>query len=139
MFLQKINMSHKLLYKELNEQFNPGEEANPDRFVEYIVNIPKNLEIYVLKNNENEILGCGTLIIEQKMIHNCSKVGHIEDVFIRNQFRGNGYREYLIINLQEIAKKANCYKVILDCDTKLEGFYKKNGFESKNIQMSVYF
>ena len=139
MFLQKINMSHKLLYIELNEQFNPGEKANQDRFVEYIANIPKNLEIYVLKNNENEIIGCGTLIIELKMIHNYSKVGHIEDVFIRNQFRGNGYGEYLIHNLTEIAKKANCYKVILDCDKKLEGFYKKNGFESKNIQMSVYF
>ena len=84
-------------------------------------------------------MGCGTLIIEQKMIHNCGKVGHIEDIFIRSEYRDNGYGRDLIKKLNDIAKKAGCYKVILDCKKELESFYEKSGYKSKNIQMSVYF
>ena len=134
----RINLSHKLLFTEINEQFNPNEPINVDKFIEFIVNIPKNHEIYVLQNN-TEIIGCGTLIIEQKLIHNFGKVGHIEDVFIRKEHRGNNYSEIIMNYLKHIAKKRGCYKVILDCSDNLKPIYEKCGFTSKNIQMSVYF
>ena len=48
-------------------------------------------------------------------------------------------KDALIIKDQNICKYNNCYKIILDCNSHLEGFYQKNGFENKNIQMSYYF
>ena len=133
-----INGSHLFLAKEINIEFNPNEEINSYKFMEYIVNIPKGTEIYVLKYNQC-VLGCATLIIENKMIHNFSNVAHIEDVFIRPQFRNKKFGLELIRRLTDIAKNKNCYKVILDCKKELREFYIKCGFESKNIQMSKYF
>ena len=31
---------------------------------------------------EGKVIGCATLLIEPKFIHECSNVGHIEDVVI---------------------------------------------------------
>lgn len=134
----RINLSHQCLYNEINREFNPDEPCNDNKFVEFIVNIPSNNEIYIAKIGE-EIIGCATLIIEQKMIHNCAKVGHIEDVFIREQYRKKGYGTILVNYLKSVAKENGCYKVILDCNEDFKGFYWNCGFESKNIQMSVYF
>jgi glucosamine-phosphate N-acetyltransferase len=41
--------------------------------------------------------------------------------------------------LKEIARKEGCYKVILNCAEKNEEFYKKCGFQRKEIQMAYYF
>ena len=138
MILIPINASHSFLAKEINMEFNPSESININKFIDFLVAIPKGTEIYVLKEGDY-IIGCATLIIERKMIHNFNSVGHIEDVFIRQQFRNKGYGKILISKLNEIALKNNCYKVILDCKEELREFYLKCGFENKNIQMSKYF
>ena len=138
LFLIRINASHSFLANEINKEFNPTEEVDIDKFIEYIVDLPKNLEIYVLLDDKL-IIGCGTLIIESKMIHNFSKVGHIEDVFIRPQYRKKGYGKVLINKITNIAIKNNCYKVILDCKEELHDFYFNCGLDNKNIQMSKYF
>lgn len=133
-----INKSHITLAKELNLEFNPLEKFNNNKFIEFIINIPNNINIYVLKDKDT-IIGCGTLMIEKKIIHNFSNVAHIEDVFILPKFRKKGYGKILILKLNEIAVNNNCYKVILNCKIELIDFYLKCGFENKNIQMSKYF
>jgi len=138
MFLSPINLSHRLLVKEINEEYNPNEEVDENKFVEYIVDIPKGHEIYVLLD-DNNIIGCGTVIIEKKMIHNFGKVAHIEDIFIRKEYRKMNYGTILINNLIEKANNQNCYKIILNCSEELQAFYAKYGFSKKNIQMAKYF
>ena len=138
MNLYPINLSDSILADEINKEFNPDEIVDKNKFVEFIVTLPQKTEIYVLKDKEN-IYGCATLIIEQKMIHNFSKVGHIEDVFIRPQFRKQGYGKSLLLKLVNTAKYKGCYKVILDCADELVEFYEKCDFEKKNIQMAKYF
>jgi len=138
MNLIPINSSHSFLAREINTEFNISEDININQFVDFIIDIPKGAEIYVLKHGEY-VIGCGTLIIERKMIHNFSYVGHIEDIFIRPQYRSKGYGKILISKLNEIALENKCYKVILDCKEELCKFYLKCGFENKNIQMSKYF
>lgn len=138
LFLKPINASHFFLSIEINKEFNPIEPIDNNKFIEYIVNLPKGIEIYVLYNND-QVIGCGTLIIEQKMIHNFAYVGHIEDVFIRPQFRDKSYGKELIYRITHIGEKRGCYKVILDCKKELVEFYEKCGYENKNVQMSKYF
>ena len=98
-----------------------------------------NEKIFVMTNTNNTLLGVGTIIIENKLIHGISKVGHIEDIVISPNHRGEGYGKLLIEYLTKIAKEQNCYKIILNCKEQLEGFYTKCGFEKKNIEMSKYF
>lgn len=97
-----------------------------------------NHKIYVIEDN-NKIIASGTLLIEQKIIHNCGKVGHLEDIIVDKDYRGQGIGKIMIEYLTNEAKALNCYKVILNCDQFNAPFYQKIGFNSKNIEMSKYF
>jgi len=97
-----------------------------------------NHKIYVLEEN-HKIISCGTLLIEPKFIHNCSNVGHIEDIVVDNNVRGKGLGKKIIKFLTEESKKYNCYKVILDCSENHEKFYEKCEFKLKGKCMAYYF
>ena len=97
----------------------------------------KNTQVWIIED-EDEIIGTGTLLFEQKLIHNFGIVAHIEDVVISNNFRRQNYGKILIENLIKKAKEKSCYKVILNCDTKIEDFYNKCNFKYNGIHMSYY-
>eukprot|EP01083_Nonionella_stella_P241286 842688_1 len=46
--------------------------------------------------SKNLIIGTITLIIEQKFVHSCSRVGHIEDVVADANNRGKGLGKLMI-------------------------------------------
>ena len=105
---------------------------------EIILNLPINHKIFIAKLDKN-IVGTITFILEQKIIHNGKSTLHIEDVVVCKKYRGLGIASKLLDFSKNFAEKNNCYKIILNCNDKLESFYKKNGFENKNIQMAYYF
>lgn len=121
-------------YLDLISQLKPTNLKIKD-IVNFLENRPE--KIFVAIVNE-KIVGSITFILEQKIIHDGKFVLHIEDVIVDKNFRGNGYASKLLNFSKEYAKKNKCYKIILDCDKKLNGFYSKNGFENRNIQMSLY-
>jgi glucosamine-phosphate N-acetyltransferase len=92
-----------------------------------------------LEDNKFELIGSGTIIIEPKIIRSGKSVGHIEDIVVKDNYRGNKISFNILNKLKEYGKNNNCYKVILDCDEKLEKFYELNNFKKKGIQMSKYF
>ena len=97
------------------------------------------IQIWTIKDTYyNKLIGCGTLILEPKFIHKCSNVGHIEDICISPEYKGNGYGKMLIKLLVDISKENNCYKVILNCKDENKVFYEKCGFNQKNVQMGLY-
>ncbi len=99
--------------------------------------------IYVCyhKTIENKIciVGSGTIIFEPKIIRSGKSVGHIEDIVVDEKCRSMGISKRIIETLFSFANEHNCYKVILDCNPILSGFYEKLGFEKHGIQMSKYF
>jgi glucosamine-phosphate N-acetyltransferase len=98
----------------------------------------KNHKIVVAEDKQNsQIIGCATLLIEQKFIHNGGKAGHIEDVVTRKGYEGKGIGKEIIKELIKIAEDSGCYKIILDCDEKLIMFYEKNGFKKHSIMMRL--
>lgn len=96
--------------------------------------------IWVIEDTSTEkIIASGTLHVEQKIIRGLAKVGHIEDVVVKREYRGQGLGKYLVKHLIDMAKFYECYKVVLDCDIGLVHFYEKCGLEKRDIQMSKYF
>jgi glucosamine-phosphate N-acetyltransferase len=93
---------------------------------------------YYKENNKIRIIGTGTIIIEPKIIHGGKNVGHIEDLVVDNEYRNKGIGKTILNKLIEIGKDKHCYKIILNCDKDIKEFYEKNGFENKNIEMSLY-
>ena len=77
----------------------------------------------------SKVVGSTTLIIEPKFIHKGGLVGHIEDVVVTKEKQGLGIGEKLIEFSLEYAKKAGCYKTILDCTDDVKQFYEKIGFK----------
>lgn len=98
----------------------------------------KNYRIVIAEDNQNhQIIGSATLLIEQKFIHDGGKAGHIEDVVTRKGYEGKGIGREILKELIKIAKDNECYKIILDCDEKLVKFYEKLGFKKHSIMMRL--
>ena len=97
---------------------------------------PTNIIIIIEDNNK--IIGSGTLLIENKVIHNMGLVAHIEDIVIHNNYKKQGLGKKIIDELINISIQSNCYKIILDCNEKNVNFYLNSGFTQKKIQMVKY-
>ena len=111
-----------------------------DQWNQFISQLNNNHQIYVLvDSSSNNIIASGTLLIENKIIHNISKVAHIEDIVADSKFRGKGYGKMMIEYLIDKAKEHQVYKIILNCSDDNIKFYEKCGFELKNNQMAKYF
>ena len=109
---------------------------NKSNFEFFISNIPYNQHIYIMLKNKVPV-GMGTIIIENKIIHNFGKVGHIEDIVIDKNFRGMNLGKELINFLKNIAIKNNCYKIILNCSEKVKKFYEKSDFINEGYMMVI--
>ena len=95
--------------------------------------------ILVVEDQEGKtVMATGSLIVEHKFIHECGMVGHVEDVVVLPDARGQGLGLRIVSALIEEATKRGCYKVLLDCDEKNVGFYEKAGMKRKEVQMVKY-
>lgn len=102
------------------------------------INKEENYKIIVAEDKvTNQIIGTATLLIEQKFIHSGGKAGHIEDVATRHGYEGKGIGRKIVKELIKIAKESKCYKVTLDCDENVVGFYEKLGFKKHQIMMRI--
>lgn len=94
-------------------------------------------KIFIAKDDD-QIIGTITLLVEPKIIHNLSAVGHIEDVVVDRAYRSRGIGKHLVLKAIDVAKKMGCYKIILDCSSNNVEFYQKCGFVEKDKQMALY-
>ena len=85
--------------------------------------------------DDKKIVGCITLLIEQKFIHDGGLVGHIEDVVVKKDYEGKGIGMKLVTSMLEYAKRKNCYKTILDCKDDVKQFYERIGFKHESNGM----
>jgi glucosamine-phosphate N-acetyltransferase len=73
-----------------------------------------------------KIQGYGSIVFEYKI--RGGVVGHIEDIVVDRQFRRKKIGTKIIKRLISLAKKKNCYKLILQTKKQKE-FYKSLGFK----------
>ncbi|KAI5705741.1 hypothetical protein M8J76_014218 [Diaphorina citri] len=86
-----------------------------------------------------QVIGTGSLILEQKFIHECALKGKIEEVVVDDTYRGKELGKLLIAVLVKLAKHFQCYKLTLDCADHMIPFYETFGFQKKNNFMQIYF
>lgn len=85
---------------------------------------------------DNKIIAYGSIIIENKIRGEVA--GHIEDIVVNREVRGNMIGVKLINELIDIGKKNNCYRITLFCKENLINFYSRSGFEVNSISMKRY-
>jgi glucosamine-phosphate N-acetyltransferase len=134
------NDMDKSYYKLLGQltKIDP-ETMNLEQTNAFFRNLGQNHQIHVIENcKTNKIVASGTIFVEQKLIRNYGKVGHIEDIVVDESCRGYGLGKKMIEYLSDIGKDLGCYKCILDCDDKNTGFYERCGYVRKGAEMSKY-
>ena len=72
-------------------------------------------------------------------IHDLGIIGHIEEVSILKDQQGKKLGLKLLNALDDVAKNIGCYKSILNCNLRNEGFYVKCGYTRQSIEMAHYF
>jgi glucosamine-phosphate N-acetyltransferase len=91
---------------------------------------------YFIFETNGIIVGLVKYILELKFSPDKKHVGHIEDLFVHDSFRNNGYGRLLVNHCLEFLKNNDCYKIILNCKTHLVQFYSQFGFESNQHCMT---
>ncbi len=125
--MEELQLKDYKIYLNLLNQFRDIKEMTIEEFEKIYTIVNKTTNIYVYKENDT-IIGCISLIIEQKFIHNNGCVCHIEDLVIHKEHRKKGIGSTLLNFAKNKAKLLGCYKVILNCDTSIIDFYEKNEF-----------
>lgn len=110
-----------------------------NEFEAYVQDVQSSpfVDTIVLESETRQIIACGTLLVERKLIHNFGIVGHLEDIVVKKEFRGKDIGKSLIEALVELARQHACYKVILDCNEKNAGFYEKCQFRRNGVEMRI--
>ena len=126
---------------ELYNNFGENDELNYENCKTVLKNILENNNhnIFLYIDSSNNILGALTLIVEQKFIHNGKCAAHIEDFVVKQEVRGQHIGKDLMHYAKHYAKDHNCYKIILDTNSKLENYYNSYGFVNKGTTMALFF
>ncbi|KAL2830238.1 acyl-CoA N-acyltransferase [Aspergillus cavernicola] len=115
-----------------------SEEAWNKRF-DWISSRNDEYYLLVICDEQDKIVGTGSLIVERKFIHSLGMVGHIEDIAVEKGQQGKKLGLRLIQALDFVAEEVGCYKTILDCSEANEGFYVKCGFKRAGLEMAHYY
>lgn len=100
-------------------------------------NFLSNHNYMVVAEIDGAVIGTATLHLQQKMIRNGGIAALIEDVAVRQQYRGQKIGEQLILHLIQKAKELNCYKIILSCFDERVSFYERCGFKKECNTMRI--
>ena len=98
---------------------------------------PSYVNIVAEHVESGRIVGLGTILIEQKFIRGGKKVGHLEELIVKTEFRRQGLARKMISVLFDLCKRNNCYKVILSASQNNEEFFNKFGFTVRGLNMEI--
>ena len=127
-------------YIELLSMLTTTEDIDVTKFYQIITHISIVGQIYItykgsLDDDTFLIIATGTIIIEPKVIHGGRSVGHIEDLIVHTDYRGQQIGHIILNRLKQIGFANGCYKIILNCKDELKPFYEKESFIRNGSEM----
>lgn len=130
--IRKLNiLDYELKFIDLLSHLTKVKNISENEFINQYNNL-KSSDLHLVIEKDNKIVGYGAIIIDFKFYRNCKNVGHIEDIVIHPDYRGNGLSKKIINQLIDYGKNMNCYKIVLNCNENLKDFYKNLGFKKKD-------
>ncbi len=107
--------------------------------------LKKNFEDTIRKNDcaifiyklENTVIGFAQCGLRYDYVEgtNSSPVGYLEGIFVKEDFRNNGYAKELLKKCEQWAKECGCSEFASDCELTNNDrlkFHLKNGFAEVN-------
>lgn len=71
------------------------------------------------------VVATSTLLVEHKFIHCAANRARIEDVVVSPYHQGKQLGKLLLDTMVLLSQQLNCYKISLDCNEEMQGFYTK--------------
>lgn len=133
--IRKLNCHDYMGFHKLINFFRPT-SFSYENFMRILVKVSDNGGIWVATDEDGRLIGTATILYEEKFIHNCAVLAHIEDVCVDPELRGKGIGKKLIRHLIEEARAVGAYKVVLDCSDENLGFYTACGLERSGNMMT---
>lgn len=136
--LKDLTVEYFTLLQNLSiiSQADISEEKN----LNFFNKLDEEHQIWLIVDTVNQkIVGTGTILVENKLIRNYSKVGHLEDIVILPDYQTQGLGKMLVEHLCKIVEDLGCYKCILHCNPTLVNFYQKNNFSKYGCHMRLDF
>ena len=96
----------------------------------------KNILYYMAESHEGEALGFISCHI-QNLLHHCGKVAEIQELFIKQAFRGQKIGEQLVKFIEQELIALNCVSIEVTAQNKriqTHTFYKKMGFDQTHLK-----
>ena len=123
------------------EELRPTSGLNSEEVLKIFKHLDSNPDyIIAVAQQDGQVVGAATLLIEHKFINNGGKVGHIEDVSVMAKYQGQGIGRSLMNYIINRADVMGCYKCILTCSNQKKSFYEKLGFykHEKSMRLDMY-
>ena len=135
--IKDLNQNYfDLLCQLSGEKKSITNDIRNDCWAEYYHNPHHTTFVY---ENNGHVVGTASVLIENKMLHHGSSIGHVEDVVVDADNRLSGVGKKLIEKCLSFCEELKCYKVILDCSEKNVSFYESCGFHmSGNCMRRMY-
>ncbi|XP_072031770.1 glucosamine 6-phosphate N-acetyltransferase-like [Amphiura filiformis] len=106
-------------------------DISREKFTERFNNMKKDGYYYVIvieDTQTNQVIASATVIMEQKIIRQCSLKGRIEEVVVNENYRGKQLGKLLVSTLILLSEHLGAYKTVLETNEKTIPFYKKIWF-----------
>lgn len=105
----------------------------------YSKNITREDIHYLVVENKGELIAFGSMHI-QSLLHHSADVAEIQELIIKDDFRGKGIGKKLIDRLKEISKEKRCELIEVCCNRKRidsHEFYEHNGFNKSHYKFTL--
>ena len=115
-------------------------QISEEKANEFYRNLSEYHKIFVIEDvANNTVIATGTIIIEQKIIHDYGSVGHIEDMVVNTNYQKYNLGKLLVEYLTDYCLfTMKCYKCNLSCSEYNKDFYIKCGYQCHGPHISLY-
>ena len=122
---------HELYMNHLT-RYPPKEEQDIAKWSKLLETLIENPDYHLLVGEiGGNVISSVTLVVIRNLTHNLRPYSVIENVVTHANFRNKGYAFALLEKASEIAKRENCYKIMLMTGSKRDStlrFYERCGF-----------
>lgn len=123
--LRQLTECGTIEYEQFRERFNEMKQCSNTYFIMVIEDF----------ENNRDVVGSATLIIEKKFIRQLAVRGRVEDVVVDSRCRGQQLGKILIEILTAFGRDyCQCYKISLECRDPLVAFYQQFGYKHEDKQ-----
>jgi len=116
------------LLAQLTKVGDISKEKFYDRF-DMMKRCPGHYYVTVIEDiTKGTIVASATLAVEFKFIRGCALRGRLEDVVVSPDYRGMQLGKLIVSTITLLGKQTGCYKMGLDCNDSMKGFYSSLGY-----------